>query len=423
MYPFSKFRAKIGINQRRAYILIVSTSFHSIPFHSIPFYSIPFHIMKFFETHFNEYVKKVEEYSLHPIIKKTMATFPHDIQHLPSMIMYGPSGVGKYSHALYMISRYSPSHLKYEKRIAVAYNKDTFFIKISDCHFEVDMSLLGCNSKHLWNEIYNQIQDIISSRSSSSTTAFVMCKNFHRIHSELLETFYSYMSDNLKFVILSEHVSFIPDNILHRCKMIPFKRPTATMYNKCLFSSTSTSSTGTGSGIAAKKGSKPGSVAAAAASPSTTHQPASPTDIIKETPIRLTSKFPLETITNIKALKSNMMELTEPHENICNCIVEIIHSPEVQLKYDALRERLYDLLTYDINIQECVWFILRRLIINGSLLPEMMDDIMIHIYTFFQYFNNNYRPIYHLENFVLLLVCKIHGFKHQFPPSLSLANV
>lgn len=231
------------------------------------------------------------------------------------------------------------------------------------------------------------------------------------------------MSDNLKFVILSEHVSFIPDNILHRCKMIPFKRPTATMYNKCLFSSTSTSSTGTGSGIAAKKGSKPGSVAAAAASPSTTHQPASPTDIIKETPIRLTSKFPLETITNIKALKSNMMELTEPHENICNCIVEIIHSPEVQLKYDALRERLYDLLTYDINIQECVWFILRRLIINGSLLPEMMDDIMIHIYTFFQYFNNNYRPIYHLENFVLLLVCKIHGFKHQFPPSLSLANV
>jgi hypothetical protein len=364
--------------------------------------------MKFFETHFNEYVKKVEEYSLHPIIKKTITTFPPDIQSLPSMIMYGPSGVGKYSHALYMISRYSLSHLKYEKRIAVAYNKDTFFIKISDCHFEVDMSLLGCNSKHLWNEIYNQIQDIVSSR--SNTTAFVMCKNFHRIHSELLETFYSYMSDNLKFVILSEHVSFLPDNILHRCKLIPFKRPTATTYNKCIFPSS------TVGGVALKRSSKPSASASVSLSPLL-----SPTiDIIKETPTRLTSKFPLETITNIKALKSNMTELTEPHENICNCIVEIILSPEAQLKYDALRERLYDLLTYDINIQECVWFILRRLITNGSLLPEMMDDIMIQIYTFFQYFNNNYRPIYHLENFVLLLVCKIHGFKHQFPPSLSI---
>lgn len=363
--------------------------------------------MKFFETHFNEYVKKVEEYSLHPIIKKTITTFPVDIQSLPSMIMYGPCGVGKYSHALYMISRYSPSHLKYEKRIAVAYNKDTFFIKISDCHFEVDMSLLGCNSKHLWNEIYNQIQDIVSSR--SNTTAFVMCKNFHRIHSELLETFYSYMSDNLKFVILSEHVSFLPDNILHRCKLIPFKRPTATMYNKCLFAAS------TIGGTTVKKGGKQSASASASLvlSPLMSHS----IEIIKETPIRLTSKFPLETITNIKALKSNMLDLTEPHENICNCIVEIILSPDAQLKYDSLRERLYDLLTYDINIQECVWFILRRLINNGSLLPEMMDDIMIQIYTFFQYFNNNYRPIYHLENFVLLLVCKIHGYKHQFPSS------
>ena len=359
--------------------------------------------MRFFETHFCEYVKKVEEYSLHPVIKKVFAAFPPHIQSLPSMLMYGPSGVGKYSHALYMISHYSPSQLKYEKRIAVAYNKDTFFIKISDCHFEVDMSLLGCNSKHLWNEIYNQIQDIVSSR--PNTTAFVMCKNFHKIHSELLETFYSYMMDNLKFIILSDHVSFLPDNILQRCKMIPFKRPTATMYNKCLFPPATASA----------------AASSASASIADRKQPHVPSSlvVIKETPVRLTNKFRLETITNIKALKSNMTELTEPHENICNCIVDIILSPDAQLKYDELRERLYDILTYDINIQECVWFILRRLLQEGALLPEMMDDIMIQTYTFFQYFNNNYRPIYHLENFVLLLVCKIHGYAHQFP---SLSN-
>ena len=339
--------------------------------------------MKFFESHFTDYVNKVNEYSLHPIIKKTFSSFPPNIQTLPSMIMHGPSGVGKYSHALYMISRYSPSQLKYEKRIAVAYNKETFFLKISDCHFEVDMSLLGCNSKHLWNEIYNQIQDIVSSR--PQTTAFIMCKNFHKIHSELLETFYSYMlsSENvsLKFIILSDHVSWLPDNILHRCKLVPFKRPTYTAYNKCL---------------------KPTTIPNA-------------TDLIKPTPVRLTSKFRLDTISNIKALKSNITELSQPHENICNYIVGIIISPTNELKYDALRECLYDLLTYDINIQECVWFILRRLIAQGLLLPEMMNDIMIQTYIFLQYFNNNYRPIYHLENFVLLLVCKIHGYAHKIP--------
>jgi hypothetical protein len=186
------------------------------------------------------------------------------------------------------------------------------------------------------------------------------------------------------------------------------------MYNKCLFPTAITVSASNGA-CNKKIGKHIASAASTGTPPSLSHT----IDIIKETPIRLTGKYPLETITNIKALKSNMNELTDPHDTICNSIIDIILSPQAQLKYEILRERLYDLLTYDINIQECVWFILRRLIINGSLLPEMMDDIMIQIYTFFQYFNNNYRPIYHLENFVLLLVCKIHGYKHQFPSSPS----
>ena len=348
---------------------------------SYTYIEIANYYMKFFESHFTDYVQKVDEYSLHHTVKKTFATFPRNIQSLPNIIIHGPSGVGKYSHALYLISKYSPSCLKYEKRIAVAYNKDTFFMKISDCHFEVDMSLLGCNSKHLWNEIYNQIQDIVSAR--PMTHAFVMCKNFHKIHSELLETFYSYMLSSeqvsLHFIIISDHISFIPDNILQRCKRIPFRRPTHIGYNKCLKMSAA----------------------------------AGPSDIIKIDPIKLSSNFRLETITNIKALKSNITELTNPHENICNHLISIIRSPGLELKYDELRECLYDLLTYDINIQECVWYILQQLLTEGLLLPTMMNDILLQVYVFLQYFNNNYRPIYHLENFVLLLVCKIHGYEHK----------
>jgi hypothetical protein len=345
--------------------------------------------MKFFESHYEEYVREVERLSLQPNVKKILSSFPKDITKTPNIIFYGPSGVGKYSHALYMISKYSPSRMKYEKRMAVSYNKDTFFIKISDIHFEVDMALLGCNSKHIWNEIYSQINDIVSSR--PNTTAFIMCKNFQKIHSELLETFYSYMhNDNefisLKFIIVTDHVSFIPDNVIQRCKMIPFKRPTMNAYNKCLF----------------------GEVGSADAY-----------QVIKKTPIRITSKFELDKITNIKALKANITDLIVPHENICNSLIDIILSPSSHLKFDALRDILYDLLIYDINIQECVWFIMEKLIKTGALQPEYMDDIMIKMFVFFQYFNNNYRPIYHLENFILVLICKIHGFKHQCIPTPS----
>ena len=36
--------------------------------------------------------------------------------------------------------------------------------------------------------------------------------------------------------------------------------------------------------------------------------------------------------------------------------------------------------------------------------------IFIKLYPFFKYFNNNYRPIYHLENFIIYLCKTINGF-------------
>ena len=58
------------------------------------------------------------------------------------------------------------------------------------------MSHLGCNSKILWNEIFMQIVDIISVKSEK--IGVVICKNFHMIHGELLEIFYSYIQQYSK---------------------------------------------------------------------------------------------------------------------------------------------------------------------------------------------------------------------------------
>ena len=118
--------------------------------------------MKYFETHFEDYINVKE--TLHPKLEKIYNKFPKKLFNLKNIIFYGPKGVGKYTQMLKSIKRYSPTELKYEKKISITYNKLPYFFKISDIHYEVDMSLLGCNSKLLWHEIYLQIIDIVSAK-------------------------------------------------------------------------------------------------------------------------------------------------------------------------------------------------------------------------------------------------------------------
>ena len=147
--------------------------------------------MKFLDSHYEEYIQSVNNVSLHPTITKKLQSFPDNLNEVKNVIFYGPSGVGKYSQVLNCIKKYSNSELKYEKKLTVSFNKNNYFFKISDIHFEIDMSLLGCNSKMLWNEVYNQIIDVILAKTEKN--GIIVCKNFQDIHSDLLESFYSYM--------------------------------------------------------------------------------------------------------------------------------------------------------------------------------------------------------------------------------------
>ena len=75
--------------------------------------------------------------------------------------------------------------------LAYLSKEKNYIFKISDIHFEIDMDLLGCNARILWNEIYKSIVDIVKTRPSHK--GIILCKNFNKIHNELLDTFYSYM--------------------------------------------------------------------------------------------------------------------------------------------------------------------------------------------------------------------------------------
>jgi hypothetical protein len=224
------------------------------------------------------------------------------------------------------------------------------------------MSLIGCHSKILWNEVYNQIVDIILAKTEKS--GIIVCKYFQNIHSELLEIFYSYMQSlnhsniDLKFILITEELSFIPDNIVNCCQLIRVPRPSRITYNKCLKT-------------------------------------------------KLKKNIVLDEITNIKNITSDVTQMMRPNEIICNKLVDfILNIHSIDLYY--LREHLYDIFIYNLDVYDCVWFIVRKLICLKKIQSHHMTDILIKINTFLKYYNNNYRPIYHFENLMLYFTMKVH---------------
>ena len=79
----------------------------------------------------------------------------------------------KYSQALFNIQKYSPTQLKYERKLIVNYDKQEYIIMMSDVHFEIDMELLGCNSKSLFLEIIKNIQDIVQTRNNKIAIVYM----------------------------------------------------------------------------------------------------------------------------------------------------------------------------------------------------------------------------------------------------------
>lgn len=328
------------------------------------YYTIVVLWMKYYETHFEEYLTENSRVNLHPKLDKLYAKFPKTLPELKNLIFFGPSGIGKYTQMLKSIRRYSPSDLKYEKKISVTFNKQQYFFKISDIHYEVDMSLLGCNSKLFWHDIYQQIIDIISSKTDKS--GIIVCKYFHDIHSELLETFYSYMqqttdkSIDVKFILVTEELSFIPDNILNCCEIINISRPTKTAYVKCVKT-------------------------------------------------KLPANFVVENITNIKGLHLYTEDLMLQYKIICNKIIHKLENIN-ELQFLKFRDLIYDIFIYNLDITDCVWYILSSLVNGNKFTSDKLSCVLLKTYGFFKYYNNNYRPIYHVENYFLSLAKLIHNY-------------
>jgi DNA polymerase III delta prime subunit len=317
--------------------------------------------MKIHDNHFEDFLKNKKQCDLHP--KFDYSIIPESIDNMKNLILYGPPGVGKYTHSLSIIEKFSPSKLKYEKKMTVTFNKATYYFKISDIHFEVDASLLGCNSKLLWNEIFNNIMDVILTRTKKF--GIIMFKNFHEIHYELLEVFYSYMQSmfnpaaQLKFILITENISFIPNNILNCSKILSLSRPTKSAYNKICK--------------------------------------------IKD------SQFKIESITNIKSLENNLYLKMGDSNYLLNQIIQIITCKNINdVSFTTLREKIYNIFIFNLNIHQFIWDIFYHVIENNYIKEIYSPKLLIKTNEFLKYYNNNYRSIFHLENYMLYILSLIH---------------
>ena len=146
----------------------------------------------------------------------------NDIKSNRHILFYGRKHSGKYVHCLRLLQLcFSPSNLKYEKKIMIEFEKQTIACKLSDVHYEVDFSIITFHTKRVWQKLFADIVDSINAKKISR--AFIVCKHFHDICKELLECFHTYLfsyASKITFIMLSEHFSFFPPQMLHQLNVV-----------------------------------------------------------------------------------------------------------------------------------------------------------------------------------------------------------
>lgn len=306
--------------------------------------------MKSLESTFENYIKNKNNYDLHDYVD--------NIDKLQNIIIYGARGIGKYTQALKILESFSKTKLKYERKFSIIYNKEEYTFPISDIHMEVDISMLGCTGKLLWHDIYNNYIDIILS--TPSKTGVILCKNFDDVHIELYEVFYSYITNyddkvNIYFIILSENISFINNEILSSCNVINMSKP-------------------------------------------------SKNAITKANKMNLSSKNDMNNLNFLQCYDD------EFNAKICDKVINYILDIN-NFKINEFRELLYELLIYNLRISSCIWYILKNILDKNEKYAKHITKITQRTIIFFHQYNNNYRPIYHLENFFVYLINTIHEFE------------
>ena len=122
------------------------------------------------------------------------------------------------------------------------------------------------------------------------------------------------------------------------------------------------------------------------------------------------SKLPIELkLQNINNIKGISIQMIDSQKFICKKIIDAMININ-ELKMLKFRDLLYDIFIYNLNITDCIWYILTILNEQNKIGEKDLSLILVKTFSFFQYYNNNYRPIYHLEQYMYYIISVIHNY-------------
>jgi hypothetical protein len=197
----------------------------------------------------------------------------------------------------------------------------------------------------------------------------------------------------IKFIFLTEAVSFIPKSILNCCDIISFSKPTKSAYIKIIQNNTK-NNTSSQRFIQHQLG-----------------------DVSNISNIRLSEincrkkekekeNVDGDVIVNIDVKNDDddlCITLQTPYKIICQPLCDYLSYPKT-ITITLVRNTLYDILIYNANIYDCVWMLLNHATSLVEKEPTKISTMLAKTMQFFQLYNNNYRPIYHMELFFFNLV-------------------
>jgi hypothetical protein len=200
----------------------------------------------------------------------------------------------------------------------------------------------------------------------------------------------------IKFFILTEHISFLPTTIVNACQILRIERPSKEKYVELSSFLTNDKNKPYLQYISDFKNNKKSPILNKKIS-----------DVLNE--IDISGIINTKEIRSFQLINSTEEIPKDVFNIICDNIIQEILNPN-KISFTALRDTLYDILTYNLDMTECLWYILRFFIESNYLQKNDVSEILKRTYTFLKYYNNNYRPIYHLESIMFYIINKIHNF-------------
>jgi len=68
------------------------------------------------------------------------------------------------------------------------------------------------------------------------------------------------------------------------------------------------------------------------------------------------------------------------------------------------RDQIYDILIYNLDASECIWYIFTHFISLDYFDQKLIDKLLEQNYIFLKQYGNNYRAIFHIESILFTMI-------------------